>query len=111
MSLMLDSIKDYAMFILDDRGAASSAWHDRRRARLRVYARDEMTDESAAPLFDATRGEFARAGSRKRATARPCASARAPAAGGRRPTFIGATIVRPLATSADGPSGLCRRDT
>src|SRR5262249_58077910 len=50
MSLMLDSIKDYAMFVLDERGRVAT-W-EAGAEPVFGYTSAEMIDEPAATLFD-----------------------------------------------------------
>jgi PAS domain S-box-containing protein len=56
MSLMLDSIKDYAMFVLDPRGRVAT-W-EVGAEHVFGYRSDEMTDEPAATLFEMSAAEF-----------------------------------------------------
>jgi len=56
MSLMLDNIRDYAMFVLDHRGFVVS-WQTGAQDVF-GYSAEEMIDEPAAPLFDLPGEEF-----------------------------------------------------
>jgi PAS domain S-box-containing protein len=101
MSLLLDSIKDYAMFILDDHGKVVS-WQTGAE-HVFGYSAEEMTDESVAPLFDAPTGALE--GWLKDARELGLAEREGQCRrkdGGR---FIGASMFRPLADSGEGLSG------
>ena len=101
MSLMLDSIKDYAMFVLDEHGRIVT-WHLGAQ-HVFGYTSAEMTDQPAAPLFNMTVGEFAALlaqshdrGSRERdGVCRRRDGSR----------FIGTTVIRPLEDDADDLRG------
>jgi len=102
MSLMLDSIKDYAMFVLDQRGRVA-AWQVGAE-HVFGYSSEEMLDEPAAELFDMTPEEFTalideaeRLGHAEReGTCRRRDGAK----------FIGAMTLRPLEAQAGDPAGL-----
>ncbi len=101
MSLMLDSIKDYAMFVLDEHGRIVT-WHLGAQ-HVFGYTSAEMTDQPAAPLFNMTEREFAALlvqahdrGSRERDGV--CRRRD----GGR---FIGTSVIRPLEDDADDLRG------
>jgi PAS domain S-box-containing protein len=92
MSLMLDSIKDYAMFLLDAQGRVVT-WHVG-AGQIFGYGAGEMTGRSAADLFTMAPAEFtewldqaSRAGHDRREG--PCRRKN----GAR---FIGVTTLRPL---------------
>ena len=101
MSLMLDSIKDYAMYVLDDHGRVVN-WHIGAEHVFGYDAR-EMLDEPAAPLYDVERATFdswlmeARALGFVEAETMCCKKD-----GGK---FVGATVIRPLADDGEGLSG------
>jgi PAS domain S-box-containing protein len=101
MALMLDSIKDYAIMILDEAGTVAT-WHAGAE-HLFAYTPAEMTDEGAAPLFTlspdalvALLGEARQLGLTRREG--PCR--RRDGA-----TFLGATVIRPLETDEEGVQG------
>ena len=104
MSLMLDSIKDYAMFVLDQTGRVAT-WQVGAE-HVFGYSGEEMLDEPAAPLFDMTPEQFAaligeadRLGHAEReGTCRRRDGAK----------FIGATTLRPLVAEEEdaAPPGL-----
>ncbi|HET9370845.1 MAG TPA: ATP-binding protein, partial [Vicinamibacterales bacterium] len=101
MSLMLDSIKDYAMIVLDVDGVVVN-WHVGAR-HVFGYTTEQMDNEPAAPLFSLTPTDFAalldearRVGMARREG--PCLRA-----DGAR--FIGATVIRPLEGGADDVLG------
>jgi PAS domain S-box-containing protein len=101
MSMMLDSIKDYAMFVLDEHGRIVT-WHLGAQ-HVFGYTADEMTDQPAAPLFNMTEGEFAarlvRAHDRGSDERDGVCRRRD---GGR---FIGTSVIRPLEDDADDLRG------
>jgi PAS domain S-box-containing protein len=92
MSLMLDSIKDYAMFVLDEHGKVVN-WHIGAE-HVFGYTAQQINDQPAAPLFSMTEGDFAallvRAHDRGSEERDGVCRRRD---GGR---FIGATMIRPL---------------
>ena len=101
MSLMLDSIKDYAMFVLDEHGRIVT-WHLGAQ-HVFGYTSAEVTDQPAAPLFNMTEREFAALlvqshdrGSRERdGICRRRDGSR----------FIGTSVIRPLEDDADDLRG------
>src|SRR5262249_30596166 len=56
MGLMLDSIKDYAMFVMDEEGYVVT-WHVGAR-HVFGHSSDQMVSEPAAPLYNLTADEF-----------------------------------------------------
>jgi len=56
MALLLDNIRDYALFVLDHRGRVAT-WHSGAE-HVFGYTAGEMIDEPAAPLFDRSQGDF-----------------------------------------------------
>jgi PAS domain S-box-containing protein len=101
MGLMLDSITDHAMFVIDDRGRVA-AWHLGAQ-HIFGYTPDEITDHSAAPLFgtdpvvfQSMLDEAKRVGYSE--WDQPCTKN-----DGTR--FVGVTSVRPLETEFDEPPG------
>ncbi|HYN06815.1 MAG TPA: ATP-binding protein [Vicinamibacterales bacterium] len=101
MSMMLDSIKDYAMFVLDEHGRIVT-WHLGAQ-HVFGYSSAEMADQPAGPLFNMTDGEFAallvRAHDRGSHERDGVCRRRD---GGR---FIGTTLIRPLEDDADDLRG------
>jgi PAS domain S-box-containing protein len=102
MSLMLDSIKDYALFVLDDRGCVAT-WESGAE-HVFGYTSSEMTDEPAATLFDMSRAEF----EALIAEARRLGHADREGACRRRDgsKFVGATTIRPMQGEVGDPPGL-----
>ena len=92
MSLMLDSIKDYALFVIDSHGRVVS-WEPGAE-HVFGYRAAEMRDQSAAPLFNLDGRTLLAALDRARAHG----SAQHEGACRRRDgtAFTGATIIRPL---------------
>ena len=92
MSLMLDNIRDYAMFVLDHHGRVVT-WHIGAQ-HVFGYTADEMMDEPAAPLFDMTEEQFLKL----LAEARGLGQAEQEGQCRRRDggKFVGATMIRPL---------------
>jgi PAS domain S-box-containing protein len=101
MELMLDSIKDYAMFILDDEGRIAT-WQPGAE-QVFGYTTAEIADESAAPLYNMTAQDFQTllAGARRLGHADWEGTCRR--RDGER--FIGATTIRPLEKLAGEPPG------
>ncbi|ODS57015.1 MAG: hypothetical protein ABS36_05810 [Acidobacteria bacterium SCN 69-37] len=97
VGLMLDSIRDYAMLVLDEAGTVA-AWHVGAEDVF-GYTREQITRESAAPLFDLAPEAFAAwlADAAVHGKAEREGTCRRP--DGR--TFRGVTTIRPLA-AADG---------
>jgi PAS domain S-box-containing protein len=101
MSLLLDSIKDYAMFILDDHGKVVS-WQTGAE-HVFGYSAREMNDEPVAPLFDVPAGVVERwlKDARELGHAEREGMCRRKD-GGR---FVGMSVFRPLADGGEGLSG------
>jgi PAS domain S-box-containing protein len=101
MSLMLDSIKDYAMFVLDQHGRVAT-WQVGAE-HVFGYTGDEMTDEPAETLFDMTPEEFAGL----LADARRVGHAEHEGTCRRRDAarFMGITTIRPLESEPGDPPG------
>jgi PAS domain S-box-containing protein len=97
MSLMLDSIKDYAMFVLDEHGRIVT-WHIG-ASHVFGYSTEQMTDQPAAPLFNMSEAEFvallARAHDRGSEDREGVCRRRDGS------PFIGATMIRPLEDDVD----------
>ena len=101
MSLMLDSIKDYAMFVLDEHGRVVT-WHLGAQ-HVFGYTGEEMTDQPAAPLFNMTEAEFSallvsahdRGWQERDGVCRRRDGER----------FIGTSVIRPLEDDADDLRG------
>jgi two-component system cell cycle sensor histidine kinase/response regulator CckA len=102
MSLMLDSIKDYALFVLDDRGHVAT-W-EAGAEHVFGYTSAEMTDEPAAKLFDVSPAEF----DALIAEAQRLGHADREGACRRRDgsKFVGATAIRPMRGEVGDPPGL-----
>jgi PAS domain S-box-containing protein len=101
VGLMLDSIKDYAMLVLDEDGIVA-AWHVGAQ-EVFGYTREQIARESAASLFDMEPAAFA--GWLAEASARGKAEREAIC---RRPdgrTFVGITTIRPLVVESGSPPG------
>ena len=101
LALMLDSIKDYAMLIIDDGGRVVS-WQSGAE-HVFGYTRAEMEDEPAAALYNIEAAEFAALleDARRRGFAdREGWCRRRDGA-----RFIGATVIRPLTGEPDAPHG------
>ena len=92
MSLMLDNIRDYAMFVLDHEGRVVS-WHSGARDVF-GYTAPEMIDEPAAQLFEMAEDAFLSL----LVEARRAGRAEYEGACRRRDggKFLGATLLRPL---------------
>ncbi len=101
VGLMLDSIKDYAMLVLDEHGTVAS-WHVGAQ-EVFGHTREQIARESAASLFDmepdafgawlaeaSARGKAEREGTCRRPDGR---------------TFTGVTTIRPLIAEAGSPPG------
>jgi PAS domain S-box-containing protein len=101
VGLMLDSIKDYAMLVLDE-GGIVAAWHVGAQ-EVFGYTREQITRESAASLFDMEPAVFT--GWLAEALARGKAEREVTC---RRPdgrTFAGITTIRPLVAENGSPPG------
>ena len=98
---MLDSIKDYAMLVLDDRGCVVN-WQPGAQ-HVFGYTAEEITGESAAALFasDDARFEAWLAEARQLGVATREGECRRRDGG----TFVGATIIRPLETGGEDVQG------
>jgi PAS domain S-box-containing protein len=101
MSLMLDSIKDYAMFVLDEHGRVVT-WQLGAQ-HVFGYTSDEMADKPAAPLFNMTEGEFAALLERARDRGSHERDGVCRRRDGSR--FIGTTVIRPLEDDVDDLHG------
>lgn len=101
MALMLDSIKDYAIMILDEAGAVAT-WHAGAE-HLFGYSPAEMTGEAASTLFVLSPDALVEL----LAEARQLGSTRREGPCRRRDgaTFLGATVIRPLETDEEGVQG------
>ena len=100
MGLMLESIRDYAMFVLDPDGLVVM-WHGRRRASVRVHERRDHRRLGVAALQSAAARSCSRASRRRgRSAAR---SGKVPPDGRTASRFLAATVIRPLAGEADLP--------
>ena len=96
-SLMLDSLTDYAMFVLDDDGRVA-AWHAGAE-QLFGYTPDQIRDQNASVIYGMSTSDFAGwlGEARQHGLAeRECVCHRR---GGT--TFLGATTCRPLAGDRD----------
>jgi PAS domain S-box-containing protein len=101
VGLMLDSITDYAMLVLDGDGIVA-AWHLGAQ-HVFGHSREQIARQSGAALFDMTSEEFLTW----------LADARASGVAEREgvcrrfdgQTFVGATTIRPLVPEPDAPSG------
>ena len=101
VELMLDSIKDYAMLVLDASGRVT-AWHPG-AAHVFGHAREELLGREVAPLYALTPAEFSEwlDEARLRGIARREAPCRRRDGSG----FVGTTIIRPLIEDVAGTSG------
>jgi PAS domain S-box-containing protein len=101
MSLMLDSIKDYALFVVDDEGKVA-AWHV--GAELVFgYTAEEMADEPAALLYGLTPGDYRMLLAEARRHGQVEREAPCRRRDGSR--FVGATTIRPLIGDEGDPPG------
>jgi PAS domain S-box-containing protein len=101
MTLMLDSIKDDAMLVLDDRGCVVN-WQAG-AVHVFGYTADEMTDESAAPLFAATDDQLRAWLTEARQLGLATREGECRRRDGSR--FLGATTIRPLETGGEDVQG------
>ena len=101
VELMLDSIKDYAMFVLDAAGRVT-AWHTGAR-HVFGHSHDDIVGASAAALYDLPPDAFAE----WLEEARVWGSARREARCRRldRGEFVGTTIIRPLVEDGGSTPG------
>jgi PAS domain S-box-containing protein len=97
MGLMLDSIKDYAMFVLDADGLVVT-WHVGAE-QVFDYTADEMTGDQAAPLFNLLPTQFQARLDEARQVGRAVWEGPCRRKNGDR--FLGSTVIRPLAGEAD----------
>lgn len=95
--LMLDSIKDYAMFVLDTGGLVVT-WHVG-AAHVFDFTADEMTGDPAAPLFNLLSAQFQARLDEARQLGRAVWEGPCRRKNGDR--FVGATAIRPLAGDPD----------
>jgi PAS domain S-box-containing protein len=96
MSLMLDSIKDYAMIVLDEHGRVVN-WHIGAE-HVFGYPAGQMADQPAAPLFNMTESDFAAMLLRAHDLGSHEREGVCRRRDGRR--FIGTTLIRPLEDDA-----------
>ena len=101
MILMLDSIKDYAMLVLDDRGCVVN-WQAG-AVHVFGYTADEMRDESAAALFAATDDQLRAWLTEARQLGLATREGECRRRDGSR--FLGATTIRPLETGGEDVQG------
>jgi PAS domain S-box-containing protein len=101
VGLMLDSIKDYAMLLLDDTGRIA-AWHHGAE-HLFGYRPDQITDRSAAPMYDVSASEYE--AWLAEARVRRYAEREGPCRRSDGSTFVGATTIRPLVSEPGVPPG------
>jgi len=101
MGLMLDSIRDYAMFVVDHRGRVVD-WH--LGAEL-VFGHNaqQIADEDAAQLFDLSSEEFLRLLDEARRVGHAEREGPCRRRDGER--FVGATTIRPLQSDVDDLDG------
>ncbi|HKV99539.1 MAG TPA: ATP-binding protein [Vicinamibacterales bacterium] len=102
MSLMLDSIKDYALFVLDERGRVA-IW-EAGAEHVFGYTSSEMTDEPAATLFDMSPPEFDALISEAQRLGH--ADREGPCRRRDGSKFVGAMTIRPLQGEVGDPPGL-----
>jgi len=95
--LMLDSIKDYAMFVLDTDGLVVT-WHVGAE-HVFDFTADEMTGDPAAPLFNLLPAQFQARLDEARQLGRAVWEGPCRRKNGDR--FVGATAIRPLAGDPD----------
>jgi len=95
--LMLDSIRDYAMFVLDADGLVVT-WHVGAE-QVFDYTADEMTGDQAAPLFNLLPAQFQARLDEARQAGRSVWEGPCRRKNGDR--FLGSTVIRPLAGEAD----------
>ena len=105
VELMLDSIKDYAMLVLDA-GGRVAAWQPGAAARLRPHAR-EMSSAARPPGSTTCADRVRRSGSTTRASG-AARAARRDAGGVDGAEFVGTTMIRPLVEDAGGTPGFRR---
>ena len=101
MSLMLDSIKDYAMIVLDVEGVVVN-WHVGAR-HVFGHTTEQMDNQPAAPLFGMTTADFSLLLDEARHVG--IARREGPCLRSDGSRFIGTTLIRPLEGSADGVMG------
>ncbi len=107
VGLMIDSIKDYAMLVLDAEGPCRRLAH-RRAAAVRLPSGAISTISRRHISTKSARTSSPPGSARRACTASP--NARAPAGGTTARVFIGATVIRPLANEWNEPPGFVRRD-
>jgi PAS domain S-box-containing protein len=98
---MLDSIKDYAMLVLDDEGVVA-AWHLGAQ-HLFGHSREQITRQPAAALFDLGPDEFGHW--LQEATRNGFAEREGPCRRFDGETFVGITTIRPLEPDPESPPG------
>jgi PAS domain S-box-containing protein len=101
VELMLDSIKDYAMLVLDAAGRVA-AWHPGAQ-HVFGHRREDVVGLSAAGLYDLPPAEFAEWLDEARVWGSARREARCRRLDGAE--FIGTTVVRPLIEDAGGTPG------
>ncbi len=98
---MLDSIKDYAMLVLDDEGVVA-AWHLGAQ-HLFGHSKEQITRQSGAALFDLSQDEFGEW--LREATRNGVAEHEGPCRRFDGETFVGITTIRPLEPDPESPPG------
>ncbi len=101
VELMLDSIKDYAMLVLDAAGRVA-AWHPGAH-HVFGHNRDDVMGLSAAGLYDLTPTQFAEWLDEARVWGSARREARCRRLDGAE--FVGTTVIRPLVEDAGGTPG------
>jgi PAS domain S-box-containing protein len=101
VELMLDSIKDYAMFVLDARGRIT-AWHPGAQ-HVFGHAREDVVGGTAARLYDLADDEFVDWLEESRVWGSARREARCRRLDGAE--FVGTTVVRPLLEDGGGTPG------
>jgi PAS domain S-box-containing protein len=101
MELMLDSIKDYALFILDEEGRVAS-WQPGAE-QVFGYTAAEIVEESAAPLYNMAAQDFQTLLAEARGIGHADWEGPCRRRDGER--FVGATTIRPLENADGDPPG------
>jgi PAS domain S-box-containing protein len=101
MALMLDNIRDYAMFVLDHRGQIVT-WHIGAEYVF-GYTAAEMEDEPAGPLYSMNEADFLRLLAEARSLGRAEFEGQCRRRDGGK--FIGTTIITPLSGDDDELQG------
>jgi PAS domain S-box-containing protein len=97
MALMLDNIRDYAMFVMDHRGQIVT-WHIGAE-HVFGYTAAEMEDELAAPMYNQNEADFLRLLAEARSLGRAEFEGQCRRRDGAK--FIGTTIITPLSGDDD----------